>query len=117
MVKLYDPIAVSPIGSTADSPLKDYAHHGRGMSPNYGVPGQSYENGGALKSNLPGGEVLRGLGLNKDPSDFTRNMYKRGIGSLSGDNVQGVSSGNYSSLNNSLAIYNVSKQMGLYNSN
>ena len=115
--KSYEPIAVSPIGSTADSPLRSYTSHGNGLSPNYGLPGQSYETGGALKSMLPGSEVLRGLGLTKDASEFTRKLYQRGIGSFGGDNTLGVSSGNYTSLNSSLSIYNLSKQLGLYNSN
>lgn len=72
--------SVSPIGSTADSPLKYHALTGAGMSPNYGLPGQSYENGGAIKllSQLGAAASKYDSQLVKDPFDFTKDMYSTG---------------------------------------
>ncbi|MBI4454147.1 hypothetical protein HY636_05885 [Candidatus Woesearchaeota archaeon] len=75
--------SVSPIGSTADSPLKVAAltsAHGGGMPPNYGLPNQRYEDGGALRFSATESSSVRGYSspLIKDPFDITRGMYGKG---------------------------------------
>ena len=76
--------AVSPIGSTADSPLKSYTSHGNGLSANYGAANLGYEAGGALRLHAA---ILPG----SDPFSRTKGVYNKG--SASGDLHSGSSSG------------------------
>jgi hypothetical protein len=92
-------VSISPIGSTADSPLRSYTHHGDGMSPNYGTPAKNYDGMGSLNT-LPGGRMLHGEGVVKDVADFTRKLYQRGTSGITQDNSD-ASSGNYVALNHS----------------
>ena len=93
-------VSISPIGSTADSPLRKYIHHGDCMSPNYGTPAKGYEGMGSFHT-LPGGRVLHNEGLVKDVADFTRKMYQRGASGLALPGDADTSSGNYVALNRS----------------
>ncbi|MFH1439680.1 MAG: hypothetical protein ABIG89_03880 [Candidatus Woesearchaeota archaeon] len=60
---------VSPIGSTNPSPLRAYTNHGFGLSPNYGIPRITYENGGAIRMHSP---IIHG----QDHFSRTSEMYR-----------------------------------------
>ena len=109
-------VVASPIGSTAESPLKTdmvYAAHGHGRTPNYSRPNQRYEEGGALKfTGSPLGRRMYGEGLLKDVIDLTSRLYQRGSSAIAVGEDDSAVSGNYFGLQRTK--YYSFKDLGLY---